>query len=109
MNTKQTAEYVAWFTIAAGFKNGNLAAYRALTIKRNAARHYRLMEYACNVSTDEKHDKKVERIRAKIRTDAQSLGMDVEFSGDPRGHTVYLKSRDGEGYNDIGKRGYGIS
>ncbi len=71
-------------------------------------RHYSLALALCNGVVDqEAYDRRIEKVRAKITAEAAALGLKVEFSGDPRGYTVYVKDSDGRG-NDWGGRGWGV-
>lgn len=75
---------------------------------RRMARAYRRLQLkACNEGLSDAEEQASVEIETSISRLAETLGMDVEFSGDPRGYCVYLKLPTGRS-NDWGGRGWGI-
>lgn len=83
----------------------------ARNLIRLAAKHHKLMELLCSdeafcreVNEDGEHPKVI-ACRKRISAVAESIGVGVLFSGDPRRCTVKLTFADGF-TNDFGKEGY---
>ena len=77
--------------------NAERLAHECSDIVRLARRHTALQVKRCNVQTGEREDKLEARLRERIRNALARLvpatrvwTFDVEFSGDPRGHTVKI-------------------
>ncbi len=78
--------------------NPERLAHECSALVTLARRHTSLMVRACNEQTDDAHARKVARLRERIRESVEALvpkvrrsGMELEFSGDPRGRTVTIR------------------
>lgn len=85
-------------------------------IARHAKTHHRLMELECSGEYNNPYwkwsekwqndlEKRIQLNERRIVELAQQIDCEVEFSGDPRGATVYLKNGIESDYDDWGGRG----
>lgn len=83
-------------------------ATRCSIIARRARTYRRKMEEACSYewAQGDAWDRSVERLERSIESAVAQLGhgYGVEFSGDPRGACVFIKTPDGR-TDDWGRRG----